>query len=99
MLLFLIQKHPSSNIICSSNYYFTNKLTPVRVYINYYALPEDDDKKVNFPRPNTYSKYHSGISKKFQHEVINCQFMKETRSFIPNSAAKYLFSEQNNPSE
>ena len=82
----------------NKRYYFTNNLTPVRVYINYYAnITEEDnnEKKINFPRPpTTYAKYNTGISKKFQQEVLNCQFMKETRSFIPNSAVRYLCSEK-----
>ena len=74
-------------------YYFTNKLTPVRVYINYSSnhKEHDNDKKAlvtinSANNQNATSKI--SVSEKFFKEISNMKFVKETLSFIPNSASK-----------
>ena len=77
-------------------YYFTNKLTPVRVYIRYDKEVEkksyNNNSSLNFEAPaykegskmellNLRNKL--GISSKFLKETSTMRFIKETLSFIP----------------
>jgi hypothetical protein len=62
-------------------YYFTNELTPVRVYIKYESI------KMELLLRNKIK----GVSDKFQKEVASCRFIEETLSFVP-----IIRNEQNN---
>jgi hypothetical protein len=70
-------------------YYFTNELTPVRVYINYTY----NEEKIEIKK---FSDKDRGISKKFKKEISNMVFIQDTRSFIPSIAARYLLIETQN---
>ena len=69
-------------------YYFTNKLTPVRVYIKYDKEHESAKKSKNSVTPSS-NDYKDNklpvISAKFLKETSTCRFIKETLSFIPIS--------------
>ena len=58
-------------------YYFTNELTPVRVYIKYDH--HNESIKMEYFLRNKIK----GISAKFQKEAANCKFIEDTLSFIP----------------
>jgi hypothetical protein len=65
-------------------YYFTNELTPVRVYIKY-NQNQNGKKFVNIAATPTIKENNkfNGVSEKFLKEVTNCRFIEETLSFIP----------------
>ena len=76
-------------------YYFTNELTPVRVYIKYDKEHESTQKRnylntlCSTPTIKDENKFESiknklrNISEKFQKEISNCKFIEETLSFVP----------------
>jgi hypothetical protein len=65
----------------AKRYYFTNELTPVRVYIKY---NENENRKNIAATPTTKENHKfNGISEKFLKEITNCRFIEETLSFIP----------------
>ena len=74
-------------------YYFTNHLTPVRVYIKYETVkidksPEGTPIKSANKRNQLFLRHSLGVSKKFLKEAANMRFVKETLSFIP-TGSKY----------
>jgi hypothetical protein len=67
-------------------YYFTNELTPVRVYINYNNKePGEDDKHAFVPFNTTNQNTKLRVSEKFLKEITSMKFVKETLSFIPSN--------------
>jgi hypothetical protein len=66
-------------------YYFTNELTPVRVYIKYDKELDNQKKIPPNNREIDLKNKLSGISAKFSKEITNCRFIKETLSYIPIS--------------
>ena len=64
-------------------YYFTNNLTPVRVYVSYGGIHKEKEKE-NEKNIFTVNDTRILVSDNFLHETAHMKFIKETLSFIPN---------------